>query len=131
MAVLDTSIMGGDEQWDIRSYIIDICKIDYKEYLDDKSLLTRDIFEKHFDNIVFFIEERHSHIAYHVFGYFILITGSHCPEFIRQRIIKLTDWKYESGKWSAKYVKDRKRHLRDLREKITNHKPGVVSYLKE
>lgn len=136
MAILDPSIMGGDEQWNIEELILKICGIDYDEYLSQileggKKVLNNVIFEKNFDKIFNLIENYKSDSCiaypYHVLGYFVLITGSKLPEEIKKRILASINWDNEEGLWPPEMVEERKSNLHDFRSKIINHRQGIIS----
>ncbi|MBA7541508.1 hypothetical protein ES705_33822 [subsurface metagenome] len=129
---MSITIMGGDDQADIESYIVTICGLDYEEYLMDKKILTQSVFESHLVDIIDFIENSaYSRIAYQVLGYFILKTGSMLPDNIKIKIIESSMWEDELDVWEEHLQKSRKFHLDAFRNSIISHRRGVVTTLLE
>ena len=130
MAKISAEIMEGDEESDLESFIVKACGIDLRAYHKDKHILTRKIFEARFDKIMEVVDKRASRRkTFLVLGYFILFTGSFLPEVLRAKIIDASKWKHEKGTWDEKFVRERKFYLKDFREKIRAHKPGVKLHL--
>ncbi len=130
MAKLTAEIMEGDEESDLASFFIKACGINLKDYHNDDRVLTRDIFEDSFDKIMKIVERRSSRRkTYLVLGYFILLTGSVLPDDLTTKIIDASKWEHEKGLWDKRFVRERKFYLKDLRDKIRAHKPGVKLHL--
>lgn len=130
MAKLTAEIMEGDEESDLESFFIKACGLDLRDYHKDNRILTRNIFEKNFDKIMEIVERRDSRRnTYLVLGYFILLTGSYLPDDLKIKIIDASKWEHEKGLWDDKFVRERKFYLKDLRDKIRSHKPGVRLHL--
>lgn len=130
MAKVTAEIMEGDDESDLESYFIKACDIDLRAYHKDRRILTREIFETSFDNIMEIVEKRAFYReTYLVLGYFILLTGAFLPEDLRAKIIDASKWEHEKGYWDERLIRERKFYLKDLREKIRAHKPGVKLHL--
>ena len=130
MAKITAEIMEGDEESDLESFIVKACGIDLRAFHKDRRILTRKIFETNFDKIMEVIEKRSSRRAtYLVLGYFILFTGCFLPEDLKFKIIDASRWEHEKGSWDERFVRERKFYLKDFREKIRAHKPGVKLHL--
>lgn len=129
MAILSPTIIAGDEQQDIETEVVAICGIELRDYLFDDRILTREIFEQYFEEILSYIEGR-NYIAYQVLGYFILKTGSKLFPFLRDAIVESTKWEYDKRqKWPSNWVNLRKFYLNDLRKKILAHESGIKTNL--
>lgn len=130
MAKVTAEIMEGDEESDLESFFVKACGIDLRAYHKDRRILTKEIFEANFDNIMEIVEKRaSSRKTYLVLGYFILITGAFLPEGLRTKIVDASKWEHEKGYWDGRFVRKRKFYLKDLREKVKAHRPGVKLHL--
>ena len=130
MAKITAEIMEGAEESDLESFIVKACGIDLRAYHKDKRILTRKIFEARFDKIMEVVDKRASRRkTFLVLGYFILFTGSFLPEVLRAKIIDASKWKHEKRSWEKQFVRERKFYLKDLREKIRAHSPGLKLHL--
>jgi len=130
MAKLTAEIIEGDEESDLISFFIKACGISLRDFHNDSRILTKEIFEANFDKVLDIVETRSSsRKTYLILGYLILLTGSHLPADLRSKIIEATKWEYEKGLWDERFIRERKFYLRDLRDKIRAHKPGVKLHL--
>ncbi|KKN69750.1 hypothetical protein LCGC14_0437790 [marine sediment metagenome] len=130
MAILSPTIIAGDLQQDIEDRIVDICGVEFHDYLHDDRILTQEIFEQHFEEILEFIESRNNYIYYQVLGYFILKTGATLPSYLRDTIDESTNWEYDKEqRWPNHWLNLRRFYLNDLRKKIRAHKSGVKTNL--
>jgi len=130
MAKLTAEIIEGDEESDLISFFIKACGISLRDFHNDSRVLTKEIFEANFDKVLDIVETRSSsRKTYLILGYLILLTGSHLPADLRSKIIEATKWEYEKGLWDERFIRERKFYLRDLRDKIRAHKPGVKLHL--
>lgn len=130
------SIFCGDDSADVEMEIVETCDIDLDDYFADERVLTRAKFQRHFEEIVDFVEgwapdfPEYNNIAWHVLGAFILKLGASLPGDVKDRIIAATNWEIdEKIQWPENWIEQRKFYLRDLRGKIINHKTGVSTYL--
>lgn len=125
-------IVEGDDEWDILLLIVEACGLDYREFLKNKALLTQDIFESHYKDIMKIVDHySFSHNTYLIIGYLILRTGARLSNELREKIIDATNFdKYEKDYWMNNRH-ERKFFLTDLREKISVHKSGQITYLAE
>jgi len=125
MAKLTAEIMEGDEESDLASFFIKACGLNYRDFLDDDRILTREIFENNFNNIMQIVEQRSNRRkTYIILGYFILLTGARLPNDLKVKIIKAANWEYEKGLWEERLIRERKFCLKDFQEKIQAHKTG-------
>ncbi len=134
MATDNATIMGAELQMDIEWKIIDICGLDASEYIEDETILTRELVEKNFKKILGCVKsEYNSYIASQVLGYIILKTGSEMPEEVQIDILNSTSWQREKHFWkqNPNWVAPRKHFLKDFKTKIRNHKPGQITLLAE
>lgn len=121
-------ITEGDGEADIQIDLIEVCGIEYEDYAENESILTKEIFEKHFSQILKLINS--DYLSLLIFGALILRTGSFLPDKVRKKIIEAADWKNEKERWKyadAEFIKSRKETLIDFRQKIINHKRGEIT----
>ncbi|MFX1501421.1 MAG: hypothetical protein ACFFDH_10715 [Promethearchaeota archaeon] len=97
-------------------------KFDY-EYPDK---LRKEFFERAFDEIVSYVLEQNSRIAFQVLGWNILFYGAKMPEEIKELILLHSEWKDEMDylENSEDFV-ERQHWLSDFYEKVKNYKEGV------
>lgn len=121
-------ITEGDGEADIQIDLVEVCGIEYEDYAENESILTKEIFEEHFPQILRLINS--DYLSLLIFGALILRTGSFLPNKVRKKIIEATDWKNEKERWKyadAEFIKSRKEILIDFRQKIINHKRGEIT----
>lgn len=126
MSRLGPEIMEDDEECDIASFFMDVCKLNDDSILLYEERITREIWEANLDKILEIVKERASRRAtYFVFGYFTLLTGSTLPDHIRPLILNVTKWEHEENSWlNKKLAIERKFYLEDFRQKIRDFRPG-------
>ena len=93
---------------------------------EDPSLLTREIFESHFDEILEIVRYWASSIGYLVFGAFILNTSSRLPENVKELILEAIEDDPYVGR-SEEYHEARQDVLKDFRQKILDHRRGQIT----
>ena len=121
-------ITEGDGEADIQIDLVEVCGIGYEAFAEDESILTKEIFEKHFPQILRLINS--DYLSLLIFGALILRTGSFLPDKVRKKIMEAADWKNEKERWKyadAEFIKSRKEILIDFRQKISNHKRGQIT----
>ncbi|MHA1105053.1 MAG: leucine-rich repeat domain-containing protein [Promethearchaeota archaeon] len=130
------AIFCGDDSADVEMEIVETCNIDLDDYFQDKRVLTREKFHQNFKEILDFIEgwspsfPEYNNIAWYVLGAFILKLGASLPGEVKERIVASTNWRIDRTiQWPENWIEQRKFYLKDLREKIINHKTGVRTYL--
>ncbi len=130
MAKLTAEILEGDEESDLASFFIKACGLNYRDFLDDDRILTKDIFEKNFKNIMQVVERRSSRRkTYLILGYFILLTGARLPNDLKVKIIDAANWEHEEGLWEEMLIQERRFYLSNLKEKIQTHRVGQSTRL--
>jgi hypothetical protein len=133
MATDDATIMGSESHLNEEWTIVKMCGIKVRDYIEDEHILTRELFEKHFDEIVKYVQSsvQGDYVAHQVLGYLILKTGSNLPEHLRDNILNCASWELEKEFWSQvpSWEKPRKFFLNDFITKIKNHVPGIKTLL--
>jgi len=132
MATFNATIMGGDAQRDLEKKLVELCGLSYGEYLENREIVTREVLEGNFDEIINFIHKSRSDcIAHQVFGYFILFTGSKLPTHEKDHILSCSNWETEKCFWlqNPKLARERKFFLNDFRQKILSHTSGQITEL--
>jgi len=119
-------ILDGDDEADIEIEIVEKCGLEYGDYAKDTSLLTKEIFESHFDKVLDLIHYYSGSVGYLVLGAFILNTGSRLPDDVKILILDAIDNDPYIGR-SEEYQKAREEVLDDFREKVTNYQSGRVT----
>ncbi len=113
-------ILDGDDEADMEIETVIKCGLDYSDYAKNTSLLTKELFESHFNEVLELVHYWSSSIGYLVLGAFILNTGSRLPDDVKVLILDAIDKDPYIGR-SDKYQKARKEVLEDFRNKVTNY----------
>lgn len=116
-------ILDGDDEADMEIEIVRKCGLDYSDYAEDTSLLTKELFETHFNEVLELVQYWSSSIGYLVLGAFILNTGSKLPDDVKVLILDAIDKDPYIGR-SEEYQKARKEVLEDFRNKVRDYDSG-------
>lgn len=93
------------------------------EYPDD---LRKEFFERAFDEIVSYVLEQNSRLAFQVLGWHILYHGAKMPEEIRELILLHSKWEDEQEQLNdAQDWVERKHWLLDFYENVKNYEEGI------
>ncbi|MFW9864595.1 MAG: hypothetical protein ACFFEN_00720 [Candidatus Thorarchaeota archaeon] len=84
--------MEGDGEADVLISLIEDCGIGYEDYAKDKTVLTREILERHFDELLETVSSIKLHVAFLILGVLILNTGSKMPVDPREKLIVSAYW---------------------------------------
>ena len=134
MATDDATVMGGESQLDIEWGIVEICGIEVDAYIENDQLLTRELVELNFDEIIkFTTQSQDNFIGHQVLGYIILKTGSTLPKTLQNDILRCASWEREKEFWSQnpRWENPRKFFLNDFKTKIRDHIAGRKTLLVE
>lgn len=126
-------IMEGDGEWDIEYHIIELLGLDYYSYLNDETILNREVLELNMEKILTVVNNPSKNSGYfQILGYFILKTGATISDELKNKIAEATKWEYEETIYPNKEMEEeRKTVLKDLRDKILDHRPGRITRLIE
>ena len=126
-------IMEGDGEADIITSIIELLGLDFWDYMNDKSILSREYLEQNIDKVLKVAKDPSKSPGYYqILGYYILKTGASISDDLRNKIAEVSQWKYEETIYPSKEIEEeRKIILKDLRDKIINHIPGRITELLE
>jgi hypothetical protein len=123
-------IAEGDGETDVEISLIEACGLKYEEYVNNKTILTKELIELHLDELIDIVDRMNHHVEYLIFGILILTTGSRISDSLRQKIIDAADWKYDQENYMLKNTNDkdflelRKEILIDFQEQVRNYKEG-------
>lgn len=130
MAKLTAEIMEGDEESDLEYLFVTTCGLNYNEYLNDDRILTRSLVEDNYDKIMEIVKTRSTRrVTFLVLGYLFLLTGANLSNTLKYKIIDSTKWEHEKDLWNQNLINERKFYLKDLEDKIRNHKAGQITRL--
>lgn len=143
--ISDPSIMGGRFQQEVEKQIVEICGLNFHEYLRYKkvtgeNLLVNETLESNYSKIIERFEELYGidkyslkvRIAYQVFGYLLLKTNSHIPTWLKSSIIEASKWRHEKHYWSEKIKKnERIENLREFRNNIRSYQQREIDIISE
>ena len=76
-----------------------------------------------FDELISFVREQHSRLAYLVLGWFLMFFGGKMTKEVKEQILKYSKWDYEKLQFKTEEEKKlRKKYPSEFREKIINYK---------
>ena len=85
------------------------------EFIDSVKILI----DRCYNNLIAFVREQHSRLAYLVLGWFLMFFGGKMTEEVKKQIIKYSEWEYEELQFKTEEKKElRKKYLSEFREKI-------------
>lgn len=125
------TILGNKKARDIDDDIV-LIMIEYITREEDKKYnyeypdsLLKEVFERAFDEIVSYVLEQNSRLAFQVLGWNILYYGAKMPEEIRELILLHSEWEDEQEQLTdAQDWVERRHWLLDFYEKVKNYKEG-------
>lgn len=142
----------GDFTWE--GWMVEICGLDYDEYIAHPEILTIKVLEDHLYEIIERLEELkktvdhppyfgkgmfgepiygerlysldYAHLVYQILALLILETGSFLPDKVKEEVLKSTTWEFDKRwGWSPDIINDRKFYLKQFRKIIRRYTPGV------
>ena len=127
---------GLDHEWAVFREIIEICGLDFDEFIDDETLLTKELLESHYDDILVNDPYDENNPEYFkllypiVLGAIILQIGARLPNDLQKKINDLDIWDIElKQRWrrSNEYDLENKINARtEFQEMIRNYESGKV-----
>ena len=127
---------GLDHEWAVFRDIIEICGLDFDEFIEDETLLTKEILEDHYHEILMIDPYDQDNPKYlkllyiMVLGALILKTGSRLPNDLQKKINNIDIWDIElKQRWKRPndhYLENKINALTEFQEMIRNHKNGYI-----
>ena len=131
---------GLDHEWAVFREIIETCGLNFDdEYIENEALLTPDLLESHYDDILKLIQNKElafkdlpysDRLIYMVLGALIVLTNAKLPVDLRQKIIDSADWGFElKNRWRKvddEFIEKREKILTFFQERLKNHEPGLI-----
>lgn len=125
---------GLDHEWAVYEEIIQICGLDFEQFIEDETLLTKELLESHYDDVLLKYPYDKENPEYFkilypiVLGAVILKIGARLPEDLREIIVNLNLWELELKKrWRSvddEFLNKRRKILKHLEGKIRDHTSG-------
>ena len=133
------TIMGN---WRARHYYQDLFFICLdSETHEEKSQLLADskfidfmkvLIVRSYDELISFVQEQHSRLAYLVLGWFFMLFGGKITEDVKEQILKYAEWDYERLQFkNEEEMVLRRKYLSEFRKKIVNYKEGAPTSVTE
>lgn len=126
---MDEGIWDGDAQLDYIVDIVDMCDLEYDDYLRDKQILTQELLEENLKDLISSYDPKDDIIGLQVIGVLILQTGSTLPENLKKNLIWAIDQEIDNLTNDFSWYEIRKIYLNDFREKLIKHKRNTKSFL--
>lgn len=125
---------GLDHEWAVLRKIIQICSLDFDEFIENESLLTAQLLESHYEDILKCVSDENityqDHLVYMVLGVLIIKTKARLPKKLCDKIINSANWEFElKTRWrivDEDFLKKRRETLLEFKEMIRNHKEGRI-----
>ena len=128
---------GLDHEWAVFREIIEICGLDFDEFIDDETLLTKELLENRYDDILRDIPQNEENLSYvnllyiMVLGALILQTGARLPFDLQKKISDIDIWDIElKQRWKRPneyYLENKIKARTEFQEMIRNHESGKVT----
>jgi len=126
------TIGGNDYYLDIEAGIVEECKINLYDYLEDNSILTKELFNEHIGAIVDIALTREEHDGPLALGALILKFGAIFPKHIKEAVLAEIHREIKSYVYDdPNYRKIRHFHLRNFKNKVNDYQEGTKAALKE
>ena len=130
MGTWSYTIMGNSEAWVYWSRLYELIQSslsdeeDRLEHISDDRV--RHLIEERYEDLIRFIIEQKSRLAYQVFGVFLMKYGAKMINDIRELILKYSSWEDEKDQLIDEDDKsERFFYLTDFHNKINQYKEGV------
>jgi len=124
-------------EWAVFREIIEICGLDFDEFIENETLLTKERLESHYDDILRDIPQNEENLSYvnllhiMVLGALILQTGARLPFDLQKKISDIDIWDIElKQRWERPneyYLENKIKALTEFQEMIQNHEIGKVT----
>ncbi|MBN1213834.1 MAG: hypothetical protein JXA99_00175 [Candidatus Lokiarchaeota archaeon] len=143
MGAWSASISGNDRYLDIEAKAVEACGLDLFDYCKDNSILTAELFNTHFDEILEIAKIRDLHHGLLALGFLIMKVGANIPKEVRIDILteaelELVDWKFDDPCFKLEripYIQEFKNALWNCRrgEKINLEEISLIglSFIRE
>jgi len=128
---------GLDHEWAVFRETIEICGLHFEEFIEDEALLTKELLESHYDDILRDIPQKEENLSYvnllyiMVLGALILQTGARLPIDLQKKIIDIDIWDIElKQRWrrpNEYYLENKIKARTEFQEMIRNHESGKVT----
>lgn len=128
---------GLDHEWAVFREIIEICGLHFEEFIEDEALLTKELLESHYDDILRDIPQKEENLSYvnllyiMVLGALILQTGARLPFDLQKKISDIDIWDIElKQRWKRPneyYLENKIKARTEFQEMIRNHESGKVT----
>lgn len=127
------NIMEGDGEHDILCHIIELLGLDWWDFINDETVLSREHLESNMEKVLDVAIDPSENPGYYlILGYYILKVGVTISDELKNKIAEATEWEYEETIYPNKEMEEeRKIMLKDLRDKILDHEPGKIVRLIE
>lgn len=125
--------MEGDGGHDILSHIIELLGLNWWDFINDETVLSREQLELNIEEVLDVANDPSENPGYFlILGYYILKTGAEISDELKNKIAEATKWEYEETIYpNKKMEEERKVVLKDLRDKILDHELGKIVSLIE
>jgi len=122
MIIFSPEIDGNEYFQHAEEEIVKVCGLDVNEYYNNKDILIKELWDKHFDKIVLAAIDVDVLVGSQTVGYLAMQIGGKLPTPIYSQILNHTEWeKDKTLGWEGNTIEQRKQHLQEFREKLKAH----------
>ena len=132
MGTWSPNVSANDYYLDIEAKVVETCGLDFFDYILENSILTPELFNAHYDEIVEIARHREERQGLLALGFLIMKVGAKIPKEVRIDILtevelELTDWVYDD----PEYGKIRRKYLEGFKDKLWYYREGEKIQLRE
>lgn len=132
MGSWSATIGGNDYYLNIEANAVEICGLDFFDYLKNNSILTGELFSQHFNSILSSAKKVDAHEGFLSLGALIMRNGANFPDKVKSLVLKeidreLSTYSYEDERY--KYA--RRLVLKDFKNSIKNYRVGIRVFIRE
>ncbi len=122
MLIWSPEIVGNEYFRKVEEKIVKLCGLNLNEYCKDKTILTKELWDKNFDKIVLAAIKIDATIVFQSVGLLAIQTQGKLPTSIYSQIMKYSELQHDKQLgWKGKTAEVRKEKLKEFRERLTAH----------
>lgn len=132
MGTWSATIGGNDIHLDIEAFAMETCGIEFDAYLENNLLLSKELFDKYYDEIANYAIKRDAHKGPLTMGALILMYGGKFSKDVKHLVFDEIQYeldKYEYDSLENKII--RHSYLKEFKSQIKDYVEGEKRYIKE
>ncbi len=120
MILFSPEIDGNKYYQKVEQEIVKECGLEVNEYLTNKEIFTKELWDRHFDSIVLVALRVNVPVGFQTIGHLTLQVGGKLPTPIYSQILDYCQWeKDRTLGWKGNTIEHRKNILQEFREQLS------------